>query len=222
MLVFLEYTCPHRNQKSNLLLHQKYVLHSYLLLRGRCRYCQAPIPRRILWVEVSTGLLFAYLYWHYGLSIELTVKAFYFSVFVVLAVIDIEHKLILNKVIYSVAGFALIVDFFLPRPGILSGVIGAAAGLVVLLIPALLYPHGMGMGDVKMAALIGLMTGFPLVLVALFLSMILGGAVAIILVLSGIRQRKDSLPFGPFLSVGGMVTLLWGEAILGWYLPQGW
>ena len=196
---------------------------SYLWLHGRCRYCQASIPRRILWVEIGTGVLFGYLYWHYmvwhgGSAIELAVTAFYCCLFIVLLVIDLEHRLILNKVVYPAAAVALVIDFLAPKPGIISGAIGGGVGLVLFLIPALVYPGGIGWGDVKMAALIGLVTGFPLTLVALLLAVILGALVAGLLLALKIKKRKEAIPFAPFLSVATLVTLLWGSNILTWYL----
>ena len=191
---------------------------SYLWLRGRCRYCQALIPRRILGVEVGTGVLFGLAYWHYGLSLELLVTLVYSCIFIVLLVIDLEHQLILNKVVYPAAAVALVIDFLAPKPGIISGAIGGGVGLVLFLIPALVYPGGIGWGDVKMAALIGLVTGFPLTLVALLLAVILGALVAGLLLALKIKKRKEAIPFAPFLSVATLVTLLWGSNILTWYL----
>jgi len=176
-------------------------------------------------VEVGSGLLLAFTYWHYGLSVEFVVTAFYCYLFIVIGVIDLEHELILNKIVYPAAVVALIVDAFLPQPGILAGLIGGANGLlsgaigfVFLLIPALIYRGGMGWGDVKMAALIGLVAGFPLVFVALLMGVILGGLVAGFLLLFRIKKRKEAIPFGPFLSLATIATLLWGSDILNWYL----
>ena len=220
--------CQHR-----LSLKELVPIFSYLWLRRRCRYCQALIPQRVFWVEVGSGFLFGFLYWHYGLSIELAVAAFYCCLFMVLGVIDLEHKLILNKITYPAAVVAVIIlaiDSFLPEaglfsslifvpePSILSGVIGGAIGFVLLLVFALVFRGGMGWGDVKMAGLIGLVTGFPLVFIALFLGIVLGGLVAGLLLLLKIKKRKEPIPFGPFLSLGTITTLLWGSAILNWYL----
>jgi len=207
---------------------------SYLWLRRRCRYCQAPIPRRLFWVEVGSGLLLAFIYWHYGLSVEFAVTAFYGSLFIVLGVIDLEHKLILNKIVYPAAAVALIIDVFLPPPGIfdaylpwllgiVNGVIGGAIGFVFLAITYLVSlriykQEGMGWGDVKMAALIGLVTGPLLVLFTLAMGAILGALVGVILLLLKIKKRKEAIPFGPFLSLATMATLLWGSDILNWYL----
>jgi leader peptidase (prepilin peptidase)/N-methyltransferase len=203
---------------------------SYLWLRRRCRYCQAPVPSRLFWVEAGTGLLFAFTYWHYGLSTEFALTTFYGSLFIVIGVIDLNHRLILNKITYPAAAVALIISIFLPQatavsppwPASLSGIIAGATGFVFLLIPLLVYREGMGWGDVKMAGLIGLVTGFPLVLVALLIGVILGGVVGGILLLLKIKGRKEAIPFGPFLSVATIVTLLWGNYILNWYLGLFW
>jgi len=199
---------------------------SYLWLRRRCRYCHAPIPWRLFWVELGSGLLLALVYWRYGLSIDFAITASYCYLFIVLMVIDLEHKLILNKIVYPAMVVALLISIFLPQsriiplpwPETVDGVIGGAIGFVLLLIPALIYRGGMGWGDVKMAGLIGLVTGFPLVFVALLMGVILGGLVAGILLLLRKKTRKEPIPFGPFLAVATIVTLLWGNNILSWYL----
>ena len=199
---------------------------SYLWLRGRCRYCQAPIPRRLLWVEIGTGALFAYLYWYYGFSIGLAIVTFYCCLFLVLMVIDLEHHILPNKLVYPgiIVALAISVAFSVfPNsleivPEIGSASAGGAIGLGLFLLIIVVSRGGMGWGDVKMAALIGLVTGFPLVFVALFLAVVLGGLVAWILILVRVKSRKQSIPFGPFLSLGAMATLLWGTNILDWYL----
>jgi len=215
--------CQHRLAPKDLI-----PVFSYLWLRGHCRYCHKPIPRRIFWIEVGSGLLFALTYWHYGLSVEFAVATFYCCLFVVLGVIDLEHKLILNKIVYPMAVVALIISIFIPSTGIIdvslpwpesaNGVIGGAIGFVLLLIPALLYRGGMGWGDVKMAALIGLVTGFPSVFAALLLGIVLDGLVGGVLLLLRIKKRKEPIPFGPFLSLATIAILIWGSDILNWYL----
>ena len=191
---------------------------SYLWRHGRCRYCQAAIPRRLFWVEVGTGILFAFLYWHYGLSIQLAVTTFYCCLLIIIMVIDLEHGLILNKIVYPGMAVALIISIFLPQPGIAQSAIGGGIGLGLFLLIVLISRGGMGWGDVKLAALIGLVTGFPLVFVALLLAVILGGLVAGTLLLLKIRKRKEGIPFAPFLSLATIVTLLFGTNLLNWYL----
>jgi len=204
---------------------------SYVMLRGRCRYCRAYIPRRIFWVELSTGVIFALLAWHFGLSVELGVMAFYASLFTVIFVIDLEQGLILNKVVYPGMVVALLLSL-LPhswlsqetwlttviQPSIASAALGGAIGFVIFLLIAFLSRGGMGWGDVKLAGLIGLATGFPLVFLAIIMGAILGGIVAVALLIAKRRNFKGTIPFGPFLALAAMVTLLWGTNILNWYL----
>lgn len=199
---------------------------SYLWLRGRCRYCNATIPRRIFWVEVGAGALFAYLFWHYGFGIELAIAIFYCCLFLVLMVIDLEHNILPNKLVYPGIIVALtisVVFSILPDsldivPEIRSAAIGGAIGLGLFLLITIVSRGGMGWGDVKMAALIGLVTGYPLVFVALFLAVVSGGFISWLLILTKAKSRKQSIPFGPFLSLGTIATLLWGSYILDWYL----
>jgi leader peptidase (prepilin peptidase)/N-methyltransferase len=96
--------------------------------------------------------------------------------------------------------------------------LGGAIGFVIFLLIALVSRGGMGWGDVKLAALIGLATGFPLVFLAIIMAAILGGIVAVALLIAKKRNRRQTIPFGPFLALAAMVTLLWGSNILNWYL----
>jgi leader peptidase (prepilin peptidase)/N-methyltransferase len=225
--------CQHRLSAEDLI-----PVFSYLWLRGRCRYCRAPIPRRLLWVEIGTAVLFGFAYWRYGLSIELAIILFYCCLFIVLLVIDLEHRLILNKIVYPALPVALVISIFLPpsqlaringeaaslinnlnlpQLGIAQAAIGGGIGLVVFLLVVIISRGGMGWGDVKMAALIGLVTGY-LLIIALLLAVIVGGLVAGILLTLKIKKRKEAIPFAPFLSLATIVTLLWGSDILSWYL----
>jgi leader peptidase (prepilin peptidase)/N-methyltransferase len=212
--------CQHRLAVKDLI-----PVFSYLRLRGRCRYCQAAIPRRLFWVELVTALIFAFLYWHYGLSVELGVMAFYACLFIIIFVIDLEHGLILNKVVYAGMVVALLLAL-LPRPwltqwvvtGVANAALGGGIGFGIFLLIAIVSRGGMGWGDVKLAALIGLATGFPLVFFSIIMGAILGGIVAVALVTAKKRKRRQTIPFGPFLALAAMITLLWGSNILSWYL----
>lgn len=206
---------------------------SYLWLRGRCRYCRARIPRRVLLVEVLGGILFLLAFWRFGLSAQFALTAFWGCVFLVIVFIDWEHQLILNRVTYPAAIVALVILAidsllpepgildnlgFLPKPSILSGVIAGAIGFVFFLIVFLINPRGMGMGDVKLAGLIGLVTGLPLAIVALLTGIFLGGLAAVVLLSLRLKGRKDVIPYGTFLAIGPIVALLWGNEIFNWYL----
>ena len=205
-------------------------LFSYLWLRGRCRYCRAHIPLRLPIIEGITGLLFALLYWKFELGLELGISLIYVSLLTAIFVIDLENQLVLDKVIYPGMALALAFSFFWPGlegigalPGealgrVVSSLAGGALGLGAMALPFIIYRRGMGMGDVKLGALVGLMTGFPLVFVAILLSWIGGGLVAAILLALKVKKLKDPIPSATFLATSAMVTLLWGQAIWQWYL----
>jgi prepilin signal peptidase PulO-like enzyme (type II secretory pathway) len=176
-------------------------------------------------VELATGLIFALLYWHYGLSVELGVIAFYACLFIIISVIDLEHGLILNKVLYPSMVVALLLAL-LPQSwltqwivtGVANAALGGAIGFAILFLIAIISRGGMGWGDVKLAALIGLATGFPLVFLSIIMGAIIGGIVAVALMIARKRNRRQTIPFGPFLALAALITLLWGNNILEWYL----
>jgi leader peptidase (prepilin peptidase)/N-methyltransferase len=107
---------------------------------------------------------------------------------------------------------------FVPQPSIASGVMAGAIGFVFFLIVFVINPRGIGIGDIKLAGLIGLVTGFPLVIVALLIGIVVGGLVAVVYLVLRLKGRKDVIPYGTFLGIGPIVTLLWGSEILNWYL----
>ena len=218
--------CQHKLAAKDLI-----PLFSYLRLRGRCRYCQASVPRRLFWVELATALIFALLYWWFVVFnpelgiVTFVIMAFYACLFTIIFVIDLEHGLILNKVVYPSMIVALLLSLY-PLPWLTQSIgirvayaaLGGGVGFGIFLLIAIVSRGGMGWGDVKLAALIGLATGFPLVILAIIMAAILGGIVAVALVIAKKRKRRQTIPFGPFLAVAAMVTLLWGSNILRWYL----
>ncbi|RLC94734.1 MAG: prepilin peptidase [Chloroflexi bacterium] len=193
---------------------------SYLWLHGRCRYCGASIPLRTPMVEAMSGLIFALLYWKFGLSAELGMSLTYTCFLIVIFFIDLEHYLILNKVVYPGIVVAFVFSLFWPGIGLKDSLIGGAVAFAIILIPHLIYPPGMGLGDVRLALMVGLMNGYPQALVAVMLAILGGGLLAAAALALGLKKRGEGLPFGTFLAVGAMVSLLWGQGIYDWYM--GW
>lgn len=205
---------------------------SYLWLKGRCRFCGAKIPVRVLLVEVITGLLFFLAFWRFGLSIQFALTVFWSCIFLVVIFIDWEHQLILNKVTYPAAIIALlllgadsvfpgagILENFrmIPQPSILSGLIAGGIAFTFFLIVFLINPRGLGMGDIKLVALIGLVMGIPFSIAALLIGIIFGGIVAIIILSLKLKGRKDVIAYGTFLATGPIIMLMWGNEIWNWY-----
>jgi leader peptidase (prepilin peptidase)/N-methyltransferase len=187
---------------------------SFLALRGRCRTCGASIGVRVLWVELATGALFAWTAsrassdWR-GL-LHLVVVSAYFAVLIAVTVTDLEHGLILDKVIYPAIALALI-EILLAGPQVwLSRVLGGAVGAGVIALIIRLSSEGMGWGDAKLAGFIGLITGWPGVGFALFLAFVVGGLVAGVLLATGRKRRGQTVALGPFLAAGGAALLMVG------------
>ena len=188
---------------------------SFLALRGRCRTCGASIGVRVLWVELATGVLFAWTASRVSLSdwrglLHLVVVSAYFAVLIAVTVTDLEHGLILDKVIYPAIALALI-EILLAGPQMWpSRVLGGAVGAGVIALIIWLSSEGMGWGDAKLAGFIGLITGWPGVGFALFLAFVVGGLVAGVLLATGRKRRGQTVALGPFLAAGGAVLLLVG------------
>jgi leader peptidase (prepilin peptidase) / N-methyltransferase len=188
---------------------------SYAVLRGRCRNCGVRIPFLYPFVELLTAVLIAGCVFAFGLSVEAAVAAFFCSVLVAVSAIDLEHRIIPNRIVLPATVVVLAANTLRdPSPKwIVAGV--AASGF--LLAAALIYPAGMGMGDVKLALLMGVALGKP-VSAALMVGMLASLLPAIVLFARhGAAARKMGIPFGPFLAFGSVVALFWGQAILDAY-----
>jgi len=189
---------------------------SYAVLRGRCRSCASPIALRYPAVELATGLLLAASFWRFGFSAEAVVAAFFCSVLVAISATDLEHRIVPNRIVVPAAAVVLVAQTAIaPSVEWLLAGLGASG---FLLAAALAYPKGMGMGDVKLALLLGVMLGRN-VSVALMVGMVAAMVPAAVLVARhGARARSMGIPFAPFLALGGIVALFAGHAVLGAYL----
>ncbi len=190
----------------------------YLVGRTRCRHCAAPWPLRHVLVELVTSVSFAFLWRHYGPTAQLLPATFYVCVFLLITVTDLEHRLVLNVVVVPAILFALACSPLFPGLGWQSSLLGGVVGFVLFFLIARFYPGGMGWGDVKLAAFVGVTSGFPEVIVALSVGIVVGGLVALFLLLTRRAGLKSGIPYGPFLVVGGLVGLFYGSEIVAWYL----
>ncbi len=192
---------------------------SYLALRGKCRYCGEKIPANVLIVELVTGLLFLLFWLYYGLVLDLLFALIYGCFFIVIFFIDLKHYLVLNKVIYLAIAVALIIAAATQYGDIKVPLLGGVIGAGVLLLIVLVSRGGMGMGDVKLGAFIGLIVGYYQgVAVFLLISFILGGVIATALFLLKRKGSKEVIPFAPFLIFGGIVAMLYADAIWRFWL----
>ena len=195
---------------------------SWLVLGGRCRTCGVRISSMYPIVEMTTAVVFAGGVAVYGMTPLLVVRLAFASALIVLFAIDLQHQILPNVITLPgvVAGFAA--SWFLP-PGWLSSLIGIAAGGGILLAIAEAYyrvrgQEGLGMGDVKMLAMIGAFLGWPLMILTLVFASFAGSLVGVALVASRRGGMQAALPFGTFLAIGALVAAVAGDSIVTWYL----
>ena len=199
---------------------------SWLLLKGRCRDCQAPISRRYPLVELATGVAFGVMAARFGLDAVLPAYLYLAAIGVALWMIDLDVKRLPNAIVlpsYVVAASLLTVAA--AATGEWEQLLRAGLGMLALygfyFLLALIYPAGMGFGDVKLAGVLGLYLGWlgwPEVVAGGFLGFLFGGVVGGALMLVRRAGRKSQIPFGPFMLAGALVAILWGGALGDLYL----
>ena len=189
---------------------------SWAILRGRCRHCSAAIPARYPLVELTTALLVAGCVWKFGLTMDALVASFFCACLVAISATDLEHRIVPNRIVLPATAIVLVAQTALhPSPEWALAAFGAA---LFLFIAALVYPGGMGMGDVKLALLMGAMLGRT-VPVALMVGMVSALVPSVVLLARhGGKARKMGIPFAPFLALGSVFALFFGHAALDWYL----
>jgi leader peptidase (prepilin peptidase)/N-methyltransferase len=202
--------------------YENLPLVSWLALRGRCRTCRAAISPLYPVVEAITGAVFVAGYFIYGWTPLLAVRLMFASAMIVLFVIDLRHRILPNVITLPGIVIGLALSVVLP-PGWLASLIGLLAGGGILFAIGETYYRvrgieGLGMGDVKMLAMIGAFLGWKLMLVTLVLASFAGSFVGIGLMLTGRGGMTFALPFGTFLAVGALVAAVAGDPILAWYL----
>jgi leader peptidase (prepilin peptidase)/N-methyltransferase len=194
----------------------------WLLLRGRCRGCRMAISPRYPLVEAITAALAVAVVLSRHSAVQTVLGLVLVGVLVPIALIDLEHRIIPNKITLPAAIAAVAVGVALDLNGVPEQLIAGAGAGGFLLFFALAYPRGMGMGDVKLAAVLGLFLGRSAA-VALLAAVLLGTAIgAAVIARVGVEKgRKTAVPFGPFLAIGGLIGLFAGPAIVHWYLHAG-
>lgn len=190
---------------------------SYLLLRGRCRNCKEPISVRHPAVEATTGLLFGTAAYEFGTSLALLHALVLISALIPLAVIDLEHRLLPNVIVGPAALAGLILSILADPAGWWKYPLSAIAVAGFLLGLALIYPSGMGMGDIKMGGMLGAFLG-PYAALAVFFGALFGVVSGGLLIAAGKAQRRNALPFGLFMALGGVISLFVGPHLWSLYM----
>ncbi|KTD75074.1 prepilin peptidase [Legionella waltersii] len=213
--------CPNCNAKIK--SWQNIPILSYLFLKGRCAECKSPIPLRYPMIELLTGLLSLYAAWHFGITLHLLFSLLFIWILIPLIFIDLDHQLLPDSLTLSLLWIGLIANtwgIFTPLP---NAVISCAGAYLTLWIFIKLFylvtgKVGMGHGDFKLFAAFGAWFGWIYLPLILLLSSVSGAIIGIIYLKTQHKSKDTSIPYGPFLSVAGIVSLFWGNTIIYWYL----
>lgn len=211
--------CP--NCGTQIAAYDNIPLFSYLALRGRCRHCDAKVPATYPLLEAGLAAVFVAILLRYSDDgIEIALGACLAATLATITLTDLEHRVIPNKVLIVAALVAVGLLVAGDRDALAEHAIAAAIAFAVMFLIAIVYPRGMGMGDVKLAGVMGLYLG-KAVAPALLIGFAAGALFGLALIASrGAEARKQAVPFGPFLAAGGVIALLVGDEIVQWYLDE--
>jgi leader peptidase (prepilin peptidase)/N-methyltransferase len=225
--------CPHCKQ--TIAWYDNVPFLSFILLKAKCRHCKGSISPRYFIVELLTALTLCFLWWQFGNPVFTSVYFVFASMLIVGSFIDLEFFIIPDAINFIGLGFGLLASTVFPQlmgkeiwwQGLLTSLLGAFVGglslfLIAMLGEFLLKKEAMGMGDVKLLAMMGSFIGWKMVLFTIFLSSLLGTIGGVLLILFGKTTMKGKIPFGPYLAMGSVVSLLWGNKILMWYARLLW
>lgn len=198
---------------------------SFLLLKGKCRDCFERISWQYPIVEILTGVIFLSIFTKWGISRELIVYSLFVPGLLVIAFIDAKTTFIPDVITIPgmIAGLIIKLSFaFIDKnfTNFFDAGSGMILGLAVFGFIVIASRGGMGIGDIKLAGLIGVFLGLKSTFSMIWLSFILGGIAGIFLLVSKIKGRKDAIPFGPYLVMGALISMFWGENIFKWWLGK--
>jgi len=195
---------------------------SFLIQKGQCRDCQMPISWRYPFVELLTGILF-FLTTFFSLSTaiypaRLLLNMAFVAVLIALSFIDLDTFRLPDVLTLPLLGLGVLGAFLIPgSPTGWESVFSALGAGGLFLVIALTYPQGMGLGDVKLVAALGAFLGFPSIFLSVFVGSFIGALAGIFLLITGQKRFRQQIPFGPYLALGAILTLLWGTQIFDWY-----
>jgi leader peptidase (prepilin peptidase)/N-methyltransferase len=208
--------CPHC--KETLKWYDLIPFVSYVILRGKCRYCQKNISAQYPIVEISVALLFIILYYIFGMSWGLVFYAILFSILTVIFVYDFKSELIPDEFVWVGLVLAVLGAWYFGGFGLSNMLIGSLiCGGVPLILVLVSKEKWMGAGDIKLGFLVGAMVGYPRAMFLIFASFVLGSIVGVIYLATKKKRMKDSLPFAPFLIASALIALIWGQFFINWY-----
>lgn len=213
--------CPHCNKPIQ--FYDNIPIFSYIFLNGKCRYCKKSISIQYPLVEGITALSSLLMFMKFGPSLSYLFYFAFVAALIVITVIDLYHQIIPDVISLPGIGVGLLASLILPQITFLNSLIGVLLGGGSLFLVAYCYQwlfkrEGMGGGDVKLLAMIGAFLGWQAVILTIFLSSFIGAISGILIMVLKGKDSKYAIPFGPFLSLGAVISLFYGQNIINWYL----
>lgn len=190
---------------------------SFFALRGKCRECGANISVVYPLVELLTGLMFVFAFVKFGLTLDSLTAIILISCLMISTFTDLEHQMIPDKVIFPTIVAGLMLNILFRRENLISFILGSVLGGGIILLIVILSRGGMGGGDIKLFAAVGMFLGVRLTILAMLLSFIFGSLVGLILIMLKLKNMRDAIPFGPFIALASIVSLLSGDKLISWY-----
>lgn len=196
---------------------------SFIVQRGKCRYCGEKISPQYPTIELLNAILYLIIYTKFGLSLEFFFYVIIFSLLLVITLIDLQHMiipdiLIILILIISVIYKILLYILYSKSPDLLNSIGGLVLSSLLFILIIIVSKGGMGGGDVTLIGALGFILGIKRIFLTIFLSFILGAIISIFLLITKIKGRKDPIPFGPFIILGFFIVIFWGEQLLVWYM----
>ena len=219
-IIFPSSHCP--NCGTSLKWYDLVPVLSYIFQKGKCRYCGGEISQQYPIVELLNAIMYLFIYLQFGFTLEFLFYAIIFSILIIITVIDLQHMIIPDSLVIAIFIFTIIyklLNYILYRqsPELINSILGLVLSILLFLLIIIISKGGMGGGDATLIGVLGFILGIKGIFLAIFLSFILGAIISIFLLIMKIKNRKDPIPFGPFIILGFLIVVFWGESLINWY-----
>ncbi|MEH6938887.1 prepilin peptidase [Bacillus sp. JJ664] len=191
---------------------------SYVLQKGKCRSCGVHISILYPLIELITGCLFVFALYQIGFQIELLIALTFISLLIIIVVSDLAYMLIPDRILLFFLPIFIIERYYIPLDPWWNSIVGAVGAFIVLFFIAIVSNGGMGGGDVKLFGVLGLVLGWKLILITFMIACFIGTVFGLASMKAGKVEKRNPIPFGPFIAIGGLISYFYGNELLNWYL----